>query len=122
MYRQVAALHERDSAPSGFEWIDCTDWEKSILCFLRRGRAADDVAVVVCNFTPEIRYGYRVGVPKGGLYAERLNTDAGIFGGSNVGNAGAVMAADTPCHGRPFSLTLTLPPLATLVFVPQPQL
>jgi 1,4-alpha-glucan branching enzyme len=121
MYRQVTALHECDYGPSGFEWIDCTDWEKSIICFLRRGRAIDDVAVVVCNFTPEVRHGYRVGVPKGGLYLERLNTDSDIYGGSNAGNAGAVMAAATPCHGRPFSLVLTLPPLATLVFIPQPQ-
>jgi 1,4-alpha-glucan branching enzyme len=121
MYRQVTALHQRDCAPSGFEWIDCTDWEKSIICFLRKGRAADDIAVVVCNFTPEVRYGYRVGVPWGGLYRERLNTDADIYGGSNIGNAGAIMASTTTCHGRPCSLVLTLPPLTTLVFIPQPQ-
>ena len=121
MYRQVPALHQRDCAPSGFEWIDCTDWEKSIICFLRRGRASDDIAIVVCNFTPEVRHGYCVGVPWGGLYRELLNTDAAVFGGSNIGNAGAIMASTTPCHGRPCSLVLTVPPLATLVFVPQPQ-
>ena len=121
MYRQVPALHQRDCAPTGFEWIDCTDWEKSIICFLRRGRASDDIAIVVCNFTPEVRHGYRVGVPWGGLYRELLNTDAAVFGGSNIGNAGAIMASTTPCHGRPCSLVLTVPPLATLVFVPQPQ-
>ena len=120
MYRQVTALHQRDCAPSGFEWIDCTDWEKSIICFLRRGRAADDIAVVICNFTPEIRKGYRVGVPRGGLYTERLNTDSDVYGGSNVGNAGAIMADTMTFHGRPFSLTVTVPPLATLVFIPQP--
>ena len=87
MYRQVTALHERDCAPSGFEWIDCTDWEKSILCFLRRGRAVDDVAVVVCNFTPEIRYGYRVGVmvtslsPGGGVKMSKHTVRGGDVAG-----------------------------------------
>jgi 1,4-alpha-glucan branching enzyme len=119
LYRDVTALHQLDCEPAGFEWIDCTDWEKSIICFLRKGRAPDDLAVVACNFTPEIRKGYRVGVPRGGLYAERLNTDSRVYGGSNIGNAGAVMATATPCHGRPFSLDLTLPPLATLILVPQ---
>jgi 1,4-alpha-glucan branching enzyme len=121
LYRGVTALHQLDCEPAGFEWIDCTDWEKSVISFLRRGSVPDDVAVVVCNFTPVIREGYRIGVPRGGLYLESLNTDAAVYGGSNVGNAGAVMADDTPCHGRPFSLTLTLPPLGTVVFVPERQ-
>jgi 1,4-alpha-glucan branching enzyme len=80
-----------------------------------------DIAVVVCNFTPAVRHSYRVGVPRGGLYTERLNSDSQAYGGSNVGNAGAVMAAAIHCQGRPFSLDLTLPPLATLVLVPQPR-
>jgi 1,4-alpha-glucan branching enzyme len=111
----VTALHQLDCEPAGFEWIDTTDWEKSIICFLRKGRTPGDIAVVVCNFTPTVRHSYRVGVPRGGLYTERLNSDSQAYGGSNVGNAGAVMAAAIPCHGRPFSLDLTLPPLATLV-------
>jgi 1,4-alpha-glucan branching enzyme len=119
LYRQVPALHQLDCEPSGFEWVDCTDWEKSIICFLRKGRTPGDLALVVCNFTPEVRKDYRVGVPRDGLWVERLNTDSGDYGGSNVGNAGAVMAAGPPCHGRPFSLLLSLPPLATLIFVPQ---
>jgi 1,4-alpha-glucan branching enzyme len=118
LYRGVTALHQQDCEPAGFEWIDCTDWEKSIICFLRKGRTPGDIAVVVCNLTPEVRKGYRVGVPRDGLYAERLNTDAAMYGGSNVGNAGAVMADAIPCHGRPFSLLLTLPPLATLILLP----
>ena len=122
LYRQVTALHQLDCEPAGFEWIDCTDWEKSIICFLRKGRTPGDVAVVVCNFTPAVRQSYRVGVPRGGLYIERLNTDSQVYGGSNVGNAGAVTAAEIPCHGRPFSLDLVLPPLATLVLVPQPRI
>ena len=119
LYRELTALHQQDCEPAGFEWIDCTDWEKSIICFLRKGRTPGDVAVVACNLTPEVRKDYRVGVPEGGLYAERLNTDAAIYGGSNVGNAGAVMANASPHHGRPFSLQLTLPPLATLILSPQ---
>ena len=115
LYRAVTALHQQDCEPAGFEWIDCTDWEKSIICFLRKGRTPGDIAVVVCNLTPTVRKNYRVGVPGGGLYAERLNTDAAIYGGSNVGNAGVVMADAIACHGRPFSLLLTLPPLATLI-------
>lgn len=122
LYREVKALHQQDCEPAGFEWIDCTDWEKSIICFLRKGRTAGDIAVIACNLTPVIREEYRIGVPRTGLYAERLNTDAAIYGGSNVGNAGAVMAEPIPCHGRPFSLLLTLPPLATLILAPQPRM
>ena len=118
LYRELPALHQLDCEPAGFEWIDCTDWEKSIICYLRKGRSPGDIAVVACNLTPEVRAGYRVGVPRGGIYAERMNTDAAIYGGSNVGNAGAVIAEAVPCHGRPFSLNLTLPPLATLIFAP----
>ena len=118
LYREVPALHERDCDATGFEWIDCTDFESSVFAFLRRGREDGDFAVVVCNFTPVVRDNYRVGVPAGGLYRERLNTDSEIYGGSNVGNGGAVMAVETEHHGRPFMLDLTLPPLGTIVFVP----
>jgi 1,4-alpha-glucan branching enzyme len=118
LYREVPALHQRDCDPQGFEWIDCTDVEERDR-LPAQGRTPDDIAVVVCNFTPVVRRGYRVGVPQGGLYVERLNTDSALYGGSNVGNAGGVMARETACHGRPFSLELTLPPLATLVLVPR---
>ena len=118
LYRGVPALHELDCDPAGFEWIDCTDWEKSVITYLRKGRSPEDVAVVVCNFTPVVREEYRIGVPFGGVYRERLNSDAGVYGGSNVGNAGAVMATETACHGRPYSLVVTLPPLGAMVFVP----
>ncbi len=118
VYREVPALHRLDCEPAGFEWIDCTDWEKSVIAFLRRGPEPADFAVVVCNFTPVVREGYRIGVPEAGLYRERINTDAAFYGGSGVGNAGAVMADDIACHGRRYSLNLTLPPLATLIFVP----
>jgi 1,4-alpha-glucan branching enzyme len=118
VYREVPALHQRDCDPLGFEWIDCTDWEKSVITYLRKGQEPGDIAVVVCNFTPVVQEAYKIGVPEGGLFKERLNTDSELYGGSNVGNAGAIMAVDTACHGRPFSLNLTLPPLGTVVLIP----
>ena len=114
LYRDLPALHRLDCDPEGFEWLEAGDAENSVLAFLRKDGDGRQVAVV-CNFTPLPRQGYRVGVPAGGIWAERLNTDAALYGGSNVGNGGAVTATDTPCHGRPHSLDLTLPPLATLV-------
>ncbi len=110
------ALYELDFHPSGFAWIDCHDADKSIVCFLRRGKNAGDVLVVVCNFTPVPRTGYRIGVPEAGGYAEVLNSDASCYGGQNWGNYGAVASAPIPTHGLAFSLELTLPPLAMLVF------
>jgi 1,4-alpha-glucan branching enzyme len=120
LYREVPALHRLDTEPAGFEWIDCTDVDQSVLSFLRRGGGGeDDIAVVVCNFTPVVREGYRVGVPCGGAYAERLNTDAAYYGGSNLGNCGRVESEPVPAHGRPHSLNIVLPPLATLVLTPE---
>ncbi|NBC32887.1 MAG: 1,4-alpha-glucan branching protein GlgB [Alphaproteobacteria bacterium] len=118
LYRGEPALHSLDCEGAGFEWIDTTDWEKSVISFLRKGRKPGEVAVVVCNFTPVVRENYRIGVPQGGLWRERINTDAGLYGGSNVGNAGAVIAQGGPHHGRPHMLELTLPPLGTVIFVP----
>jgi 1,4-alpha-glucan branching enzyme len=118
LYRTTPALHELDCEPEGFEWIDASDAEASVLSFIRKGTEPGRLTVTVCNFTPVVREGYRVGVPLPGVYRERINTDAGSYGGSGVGNAGAVEAAPVPCHGRPFSVHLTLPPLATLVLEP----
>jgi 1,4-alpha-glucan branching enzyme len=115
LYRDTPALHQRDASPDGFSWVDANDADNSVLSFLRF--APDQPAVlVVCNFTPVVRRDYRVGVPAGGYWRERLNTDAAGYGGSNVGNAGGVVSEGTSCHNRPFSLRLTLPPLATLIF------
>jgi 1,4-alpha-glucan branching enzyme len=119
LYKSVLALHQRDCEIEGFEWIDCTDVEDSVISYLRRGREANEIAIVVCNFTPVVRYEYRVGVPQGGFYVERLNTDSALYGGSDVGNAGGVMANAIECHGRSHSVDLTLPPLATLVLTPK---
>lgn len=119
LYRRLPALYERDAEPEGFEWIDFSDVEKSIVAYLRRGRSPDDVALVACNFTPVPRYNYRVGVPFGGFWEEVLNSDAVEYGGSGVGNLGGVEAEQVPVHGRPWSLPLTLPPLGAVIFTPE---
>ncbi len=118
LYRELPALHRRDCSPEGFEWIDCADIDHSIFSYIRRGEAPDDVAVVVANFTPVVHHAYRVGVPHGGGWTERLNSDAGIYGGSNMGNGGHVDAEEVACHGRPCSVALEIPPLAVLVLTP----
>ena len=115
LYRSTPALHRLDSSPDGFSWVDANDADNSVLSFLRFAPSSPPV-LVVCNFTPVVRESYRVGVPVGGYWRERINTDAACYGGSNVGNAGGLVAEGTSCHNRPFSLRLTLPPLATLIF------
>jgi 1,4-alpha-glucan branching enzyme len=116
-YRSVPALHERDCEWKGFEWIVSDDRDNSVIAWARRGDAEDSIAIVVSNFTPMVREGYRIGVPLPGFYREVVNTDAAEYGGGNVGNLGGVMAEDTESHGRPCSLTLTLPPLGTIILV-----
>ena len=112
-YRAEPALYELDGEPSGFEWIASDDRASSVLSFLRRGHQGRTL-VVVCNFTPIPRFGYRVGVPRSGAWQERLNSDASCYGGSGLGNLGRRVADEAPSHGRPFSLRLTLPPLSVL--------
>ncbi|MBO0911963.1 MAG: alpha amylase C-terminal domain-containing protein, partial [Acidobacteria bacterium] len=112
--REEAALHELDSDPAGFEWVDCNDTRASVVSLLRKGRRAEDVILVICNFTPVPRLKYRVGVPSNGYWQELLNSDSADYAGSNMGNAGGAMAEAAPAHGRPFSLSLTLPPLGAL--------
>jgi 1,4-alpha-glucan branching enzyme len=119
IYRTEPALHQVDFEWQGFEWIDFSDYESSVIAFLRRGRNPDDMVICVFNCTPVPRYNYRIGVPRGGYYAELINTDSSEFWGSNVGNAGGTSADHWPCHGRQWSLSLTLPPLAALVLKPQ---
>ncbi|WP_185983866.1 1,4-alpha-glucan branching protein GlgB [Aureimonas mangrovi] len=118
LYRGVPALHELDCDPNGFEWVDTSDAEQSILSFIRKDRHGRP-ALVVCNFTPNVHRGYRVGVPRGGFWDEAMNTDAEIYGGSNVGNMGGVEAEVIHANGRDHSLSLTIPPLATMVFTPR---
>jgi len=120
LYRELPALHELDTEPDGFQWIDAGDAEQSTLAYMRRSRDPHELAVVVANFTPVPRHDYRIGVPRGGLYRERFNSDAFDYGGSGLGNAGAVRAQAHPAHGQAHSLVLTLPPLATLLFTHEP--
>ena len=119
LYVSEPALHELDCEPGGFSWIDCHDSENSTIAYLRRASNPEDCVVVVCNFTPVVRDGYRVGVPHGGYYSEVLNTDSHYYGGSDVGNGGGKTARAVPMHGLPFSLDLRLPPLATVVLRPE---
>ncbi len=113
LYRSEAALHENDCDPAGFEWVDCADWQGSILSFLRRGKDGETVLVAL-NFTPVPRPAYRIGVPSGGRWREVLNSDGTEYGGGGMGNLGAVQAEPVPMHGRDFSLPLLLPPLAAV--------
>ncbi len=117
-YRHEPALFERDHSNEGFQWVDFHDWEASVITFLRRGRNPDDVVLVVCNLTPVVRQNYTVGVPRGGWWREALNSDAAVYGGSNVGNGGGVDAAPVAARGHYHSLNLTLPPLAVMYFKP----
>ena len=118
VYREQPALHELDTDPAGFEWVDANDNETSVLSFLRKGKSPTDTVLIVCNFTPVPRLEYRVGVPSGGYWRELLNSDAQDYAGSGMGNGGGVRAEYLPAHGRPHSLRMTLPPLAVLFLKP----
>ncbi len=115
LYRAEPALHEVDFESPGFEWIDASDHVSSTLAYVRRSRSGETV-LVVCNFTPVPRHNYAVGVPKGGYWREVANSDARDYGGSGMGNLGGVDSQPVPAHGRNQSLTLTLPPLSTVIF------
>ena len=115
LYGSEPAFHQVDFDHAGFEWIDCNDSQASIISFLRRARNPEDELIFVCNFTPMPRYGYRVGAPRGGYWREVLNSDSSTYAGSNQGNAGGVEALPESTHGRPFSLSLTLPPLGIVI-------
>jgi len=122
VYRREAALHRLDTDPAGFRWVVGDDRANSVFAFLRSaGTGADGgrVALVVANFTPVPRPGYRIGVPRPGRWREALNTDATDYGGGGIGNGGGVIAEDVGAHGEHWSLVLTLPPLATLILLPE---
>lgn len=118
LVRQEPALFAHDFDWDGFQWVDLHDHNNSVLSFLRKADKADETLLFVCNFTPVVRSEYRIGVPNGGSWDERLNTDSEFYGGSNVGNGGGMVADDIGWHGFPHSLNLTLPPLAVVVFKP----
>lgn len=117
LYRTFPALWRKDHVPEGFKWIDCNDSDGSVISFIRSD--GDDFMVCVFNFTPVVRYNYRIGVPQGGDYIELFNTDSAHYGGSNVGNMGMLSAQSIPSHGSPQSVNLVLPPLGALVLIPK---
>jgi 1,4-alpha-glucan branching enzyme len=118
LYERQPALHELDSSPDGFEWVDASDRAASVLSFLRKGPGGTPV-LFVANFTPVPRHRYRVGVPTAGRWRELLNTDAEIYGGSGQGNYGGVDSEAVAMHGREHSLALVLPPLAAVFLTPE---
>jgi 1,4-alpha-glucan branching enzyme len=119
LYRREPALHQQDFDWHGFEWIDCHNYQDSILAYIRRAKDPQDYVVCCHNFTPVPRHNYRIGVPEACWYHEIANSDSTFYAGSNVGNGGGILALPEESHGRPASLVFTLPPLATVVFKPQ---
>lgn len=115
IYRSRRALHADDFNYTGFSWLDFSDSTSSVIAFERHAYEPRDLLTVVCNFTPVVRTGYRVGVPEAGFYKEILNSDSVRYGGSNQGNMGGVYAEAVPYQDRPWSIALTLPPLGALI-------
>jgi 1,4-alpha-glucan branching enzyme len=113
-YRAEKALHELDCDPAGFEWIDGSDSQQSMLSFMRKSGNGSDIIVTVFNFTPVPRHNYRVGVPREGSWKEILNSDSRDYGGADFGNLGGAEAQRIAAHGRPYSLNLIVPPLGAL--------
>ncbi len=116
LYREESALHEQDFKPQGFEWIDCHDSAASTVSWIRRAETSGEVVLAAVNFTPVPREGYRIGVPHGGEWRLIANSDAPYFGGSGFGVVSSARAEDVPFHGRPQSMVITLPPLATVYY------
>lgn len=114
LYKSVGALHTLDFVPEGFEWIECQDRQQSILSFIRRGKD-NSFVIIALNFTPVVRHNYRIGVPQHGSYHECFNSDAGCYGGSNIGNGAGLHSEEMPWMNQPHSLVITLPPLAGVI-------
>jgi len=119
LYRSEPALYEVDFQGWGFEWIDFHDSENSIISFVRRAKERENYLVFICNFTPQPHFNYQVGFPEAVVHREIFNSDADIYGGSNMGNGGQVNVQPTPSHGRPASAKLVIPPLGVLVLKPE---
>jgi 1,4-alpha-glucan branching enzyme len=116
MYLAEPSLWKHDFDPQGFYWIDASDREASVLSFVRQDPEGKDPVVVILNLTPVARLRYRIGLPKPGKWREVVNSDAAVYGGSNVGNMGGVIATQHKCHGKPYSAEFTLPPLSIIAF------
>ena len=111
LYRSTPALHQLDCSSEGFAWLESADRANSVIAYLRKGNNRRDIAVTVCNFTPVVREDYRIGVPRGGWYEERVTPTLPYMAAANVGNGGRVEAQDIPWQGQSHSIVLTLPPL-----------
>jgi 1,4-alpha-glucan branching enzyme len=118
LYRDHPALWEVDFEPSGFTWIEPNDADRNVVAFLRHSADGSDVVACIANLSPVPRDRYRIGLPTGGRWDEKLNTDSSFYGGSDVGNLGGVLATDIPSHDQPHSALVTLPPLAMVWLVP----
>jgi 1,4-alpha-glucan branching enzyme len=118
LYVSEPALHKLDFSWEGFEWIECDDAERSILSFIRRSANPNEFIIVAANFTPVVRHDYRIGVPRSDRYRELLNSDAAIYGGSDFVNEWPIAAEPDKWQGQPYSIKLTLPPLAVLFLKP----
>ncbi|MBN1444634.1 MAG: 1,4-alpha-glucan branching protein GlgB [Candidatus Omnitrophica bacterium] len=119
LYQSEKALFEKDFDDEGFEWIDFSDRDSSIISFMRRGKEKEDFVIAIFNFTPVPRTKYRIGVPADVQYKEIFNSDSKFYGGGNLGNLGAVQPEAASCHNHTFSLSLTIPPLACIILKPQ---
>jgi 1,4-alpha-glucan branching enzyme len=115
-YRETPALYRHEFEWQGFEWIDCHDTAQSVLSYMRKDE--NGFRVIALNFTPVPRHGYRLGMPAKGRYREILNSDSSYYGGSNLGNGGEIETEEIPWMGRPYSIKITLPPLAGVIFEP----
>jgi len=116
LYKSTPALHQLDCEQDGFDWIDHNNAEQSIYSYVRYSADGSNPVLVVCNFTPNVVHSFRVGTPKAGYHKEIFNSDAAIYGGSNVGNPLGAQSSNTPWQGRNDSIEITVPPLATVVF------
>jgi 1,4-alpha-glucan branching enzyme len=115
-YKDTNALWDQDYDPLGFEWIDADNRDQSIFKFARRGKNFEDVLVVISNFTPATYHGFRIGVPVAGTYIEAINSDLEQFGGSNQHNSGELLTEEIPAHRYGQSISITIPPLSTVIF------
>lgn len=113
-YKTTPAFYADDFDDRGFEWVDCQDWQRGILSFMRKDPAGKDPVIVVCNFTPVPRNNYQIGVPVQGFWQEALNSDAKEYGGSGQGNLGGLESSPLPAQGRYYSLSMVIPPLSVL--------
>ena len=118
IYRAEPALHENDFEWNGFDWINANDTDNSVFSFVRYAKSPADFLIVICNFTPVVRYNYKIGTPRGGKYVELINSDKDVYWGSNVVNNGELQSLDIPSYEYNHSLELTLPPLATIFIKP----